>query len=867
MWTSSLRPLRWIALILAGFLASLEIAVLAPWPASAQAPLPHGLAQNLTDAALSEQRGRESYQRQEWALAIAAWQEARLAYQRQGDRTSQARVWNNLALAYQELGEWVEADRALEASFQLLAEIPASQGLPALAQAWNAQGILALNRGQPESALSSWERATQTYARAADELGVLRSQINQGIALQALGLHSRACKRLMEAMKLGAPTCEALVPEELDSALGGLPKGLDPVRGTGWRRLAEGLLTLGQVRESQAILEALLERLPAGEGKGAVLLSLGEVARARGDEPEALKLYQQAAEASQHPRIELEAQLARLDLLAGTQLGSEARELLPGIEAALERLPPSQTKIEAQINLARQLTRLKAPAPEVESLLRDALQQSQEFGYRRGEAYALGSLGGLYEQERQWEAAQGLTEKALLLAQAMGAPEVTYRWYWQLGRILMARGERQQGLAAYAGAIATLESIGGDLAANPEAQASFQENVEPVYREFASFLLEQDGQGKVSQDNLRQARDVMESLQVAELNNFFRAACLEAQPEAVEQIDRQAAVIYPFTLSDRLAVVLSLPQQPLRYYATPVSQAEVEATLGEFRYTLTIRSRRNFLAPAQKLYDWLVRPLEAELAASDVRTLVFVPEGPWRNVPLAALHDGKQYLIERYGVALTPSLQLLAPKPLQQKEFAVLLAGLTQPVRQLTALPYVSQELKAIQAQANGEILLDEEFTVRNLGDAIEFSGFPIVHIATHGQFSSKVEETFLVAWDRPIDIEQLDSLLQGRSPADSAAIELLVLSACQTAVGDRRAALGLAGMAVRSGARSTVATLWPVNDRATAELMARFYRQLASRQGSKAEALRQAQLALLKNRWYQHPFYWAPYILLGNWL
>ena len=138
--------------------------------------------------------------------------------------------------------------------------------------------------------------------------------------------------------------------------------------------------------------------------------------------------------------------------------------------------------------------------------------------------------------------------------------------------------------------------------------------------------------------------------------------------------------------------------------------------------------------------------------------------------------------------------------------------------------------------------------------------------MATHGQFSSRAEDTFLLTWNDRINVKNLDRLLQNRFTQDTP-IELLILSACQTAAGDDRAALGLAGVAIRSGARSTVATLWSIQDDSTAKLISQFYRELKTPGASKAEALRKAQLSLLQSEEYQHPFYWSAFILLGNWL
>jgi CHAT domain-containing protein len=139
--------------------------------------------------------------------------------------------------------------------------------------------------------------------------------------------------------------------------------------------------------------------------------------------------------------------------------------------------------------------------------------------------------------------------------------------------------------------------------------------------------------------------------------------------------------------------------------------------------------------------------------------------------------------------------------------------------------------------------------------------------LATHGQFSSDASETFVLAWDKPINLNELSELLRSREQLNPAAIELLVLSACQTATGDQRAALGLAGVAVRAGARSTLASLWNLNDESAALLTSLFYQELVKGTLNKAEALRQAQLALLRDRDYRHPVHWAPYVLVGNWL
>jgi CHAT domain-containing protein len=270
---------------------------------------------------------------------------------------------------------------------------------------------------------------------------------------------------------------------------------------------------------------------------------------------------------------------------------------------------------------------------------------------------------------------------------------------------------------------------------------------------------------------------------------------------------------------------------------------------------------------AKQVYDLLLRSAEDKLAASDITTLVFVLDGSLRNLPMAALYDGQKYLIEKYSIALAPGLQLLQPQPLKRQQLKGLLGGLSEARQGFSALPAVALEVNQIESQIPAQVLLDQTFTSITLQSQLNAAPFPVIHLATHGQFSSKAEDTFILTWDDRINVKELDTLLRSREQGDLNPIELLVLSACQTATGDRRAALGLAGLAVRSGARSTLATLWSVNDRSTASLMVEFYRELGQPGVTKAQAVRNAQLTLLKQPQYEHPYYWAPFILLGNWL
>jgi CHAT domain-containing protein len=366
------------------------------------------------------------------------------------------------------------------------------------------------------------------------------------------------------------------------------------------------------------------------------------------------------------------------------------------------------------------------------------------------------------------------------------------------------------------------------VAVNPAVQFSFQESVEPIHRELVSLILSPEREASAA--DLETARETIEALQLAELDNFFREACLDATAVDIDRLDQRAAVIYPVILSDRLEVILSLPDQSLQHYATPVSASDFNQTIESLQQFLVLRVGNQYLPYSQQLYDWLIRPLVADLSASPVDTLVFVLDGELRNIPMSALHDGEQFLLEKYNLALTPGLQLVNPRPLQSQTLRVLTAGLSESRLGFSALPNVINEVNQIQSTVpTAAVLLNETFTVKALSDSLTVEGSPIVHLATHGQFSSSNQDTFVLTWNDRLNINTLNDLLQTSELNENGPIELLVLSACETATGDKQAALGMAGMAVRSGARSTIATLWQINDEATAELMSALYQQLAN--------------------------------------
>jgi CHAT domain-containing protein len=809
------------------------------------------LAQSPDPSTLLEQ-GRSHYSAGRFADAARAWQQSAETYANMGDRRNQALSLSYRSLADQELNHWDAAKQAIEQSLDILQDSQADAVL--LAQALNTQASLLLHLGQSNAALEAWQQAQKYYHQADDRLGELGSQINQAQALQSLGFYRRSKQQL----------------EEINQSLAAMPDST--IKISALRELGVALQVIGDLTESRAALFeslAIAERLGATTEKSATLMSLGQTAMDWGDRPAALTLFEQAEQAAINPSEQLQARLSLLNLYLEEAQENKLKTLIPQIYQQIIELPTSRTSVYAAINLAANLNPLASQdrvlsPQQLSGLLSQAVRSAKDLQDPQAEAYALTQWGQLYAKNKQWAEAYQLTQKSLTLARTLQADDIASQAAWQLGRILKQQGKTQEAIAAYTEAVHSLRSLRSDIATiNPDIQFSFRESVEPVYRELVALLLSDRPNDHPNATTLNQARELIESLQLAELDNFFREACLDAQPQQIDQVDPQAAIVYPIILPDRLAVIWSIAGQ-LHYHTTPIAAPEVNRTLREYLAAIhpaTDSAER--LRLSQQLYDWLIRPAEAQLA--NTQTLVFVLDGLMRSVPIAALHDGKQYLIEKYAVTLSPGLQLIAARSLTQQGNRAVVAGISEARHGFSAIPAVVSEVKDIGQRVASSTLLNQEFTGKALEQRVKNSQAEIVHLATHGQFSSRVENTFLLTWEGRLGVQELASLLKSRE--NKQAIELLVLSACETASGDDRAVLGLAGLAVKSGARSTLATLWSVRDTATALLMNRFYDYLGEPGISKAEALRKAQLALIADPEYDQPFFWSPFVLVGNWL
>jgi CHAT domain-containing protein len=336
-------------------------------------------------------------------------------------------------------------------------------------------------------------------------------------------------------------------------------------------------------------------------------------------------------------------------------------------------------------------------------------------------------------------------------------------------------------------------------------------------------------------------------------------------------------------------VTITAQGEAIRKQLKEVTRAEVDRAARRLTDGIVgMRPKEDFLPYSQELYQWLVKPLKADLEAQEISNLVFLMDGGLRSLPIAALHDGKQYLVEEYSVGLMPSISLTDTRYRDINGVDLLAMGSeTFPAdSNLAELPAVPVEIEIITQQlwSGGSTFLDADFTIDNLKRTQRSKPFGILHLATHAEFNpGSPKNSYIQFGDRKLDLDQVREL--GLSNPQ---VELMVLSACKTALGDRDAEFGFAGLAHQAGVKSALGSLWSISDQGTLSLMSKFYQELKTAP-IKAEALRRTQVAMINQQVHletgklitdnqtftlpsdieaidlTHPFFWSPYTIIGN--
>ena len=725
------------------------------------------------------------------------------------------------------------------------------------------RGTAAFRAGDIVAATQHWTEAIRLCRQNGDVDLEAQALARRGELYRLEGYYRYASGDLEEALKQAERSGDQALIAATTGALGNLAFMMQRTA------VAEPLL-----RRTRDLAERLHDNaiLAASEN------DLGNLYASTGQPAEAASSYQEAianAEIAGDPALAATAETnaARLALRSGD--AAPATSLLTRAIDTLTRLPPSYANAMALISAGSAVFETEGDIPAdaqtiAERAFRAALMTGGSLRNLQISSLADGSLGHLYERTGELDAAAALTERALFAAQQASAPELLYHWDWQRARIARQRQQPEIALGSYRRAVAELQSVRQDIPVEyRDGRSSYRTTFGPLYLQFTDLLLRRAAQdANERQELLREAINTIEELKETELRDYFRDSCVadfEAKQRSIESIAPGTAVLYPISLPDRLEILVNLGGEERQYTAAipePVLRQEVK----QFRALLEKRTTNEYLSPARRLYDQIIRPIEPLLVANHVDTLVIVPDEVLRIVPFAALNDGKSFLINRYATAIAPGLKLVEPQPLASRSGTALILGISNSVEGYVQLPNVPHEVAEVHEIEGGEVLLNDSFTRSRFADDLKSGRYDIVHIASHGQFGSDPSRTFVLAYDGKLTMDALENDIKYGPPRENP-LELLILSACETASGDDRDALGLAGVALKAGARSALATLWYINDVASGELVTDFYKGVRSRQMSKAQALRAAQFALAADPRFAHPAYWAPFLLIGNWL
>ena len=683
--------------------------------------------------------------------------------------------------------------------------------------------------------------------------------------------------------------------------------------------LGETLLDLRQYDEAARLLNESAQAGSARE-RAQIIIDLGNLKVRQKHGEEARAHYLQAVElAADAPELRWAAELNLAALEAPADRPAKLRALadkLPSVtgnSALAARLAVSLGAQAAALGTAGQDIAL--PAYNL------ARQRAEDARDARRLAEAYDGLGQLYETRQHGAEAMKLTELGIGFAQQDKALDLLVGLEARRGRLLRAGGKLDQARAAYSRSVDYLQQLRHAIPIEYQnGRSSFRDTLEPIYLELADLLLQKGAEsvGDEQQQLFRQARDTLETMKRAELDDYLGDRCATSSTQGTI-LPPGTAVLYPVLLKDRVDVLLET-SAGLRRGSMPIPGNKLRKDAS--RLARLMRAGESLGDLPSLLYDIMIRPLEGALTAQKIDTLIVVPDGPLRMIPFGALHDGESYLIEKFAVAVAPGLSMLGGGAAAGRSgFQMLLAGMSEAgnvVNKLTpeilsaisgdaeastsrslvqkrgirdlasnlaesrsligdtgarerqlktalALPGVKDEVAGIGKVAKGQTLLDGDFTMERFRQQVTSGRYRMVHIASHGVFGGSAEGSFVLAYDDLIGLNALQAYLASEA-LEAAPIELLTLSACQTAEGNDRAPLGIAGAALKARARAALGSLWPVSDEASMNLMNTFYSELSRTDITKAKALQQAQLAVMGNPNFSHPFFWAPFILVGNW-
>ncbi len=544
-----------------------------------------------------------------------------------------------------------------------------------------------------------------------------------------------------------------------------------------------------------------------------------------------------------------------------------------------------------------------------------ALTQYEKVGDRTGTGVALSNLGRAYASSGKQLESIAVYQKALNIAREVRDRSTEAVVLANIGDLFAEQKQLEIAIAFLKQSVNIRESIRQSIRMLPrEDRAAYKQSIAYTYRNLAKFLLQQ---GRINE-----AIQILDLLKVQELQDYLRdvkgndrtalgitlfapeqtlittdlkslvngsplsaqiqqtatqqAISLSSSRSLIAEIQKfgdRSALFYPLLFEDQLFLVLLPAKSAPILRSIKIQSQEFTKLLQEFRVDLQDAGSPDVKESSERLYKYLIKPIEADLKAANIELLLYAPDGQLRYIPLAALYDGKQWLIERFSFNYLTASGFIDSHTVAKTPLKAIAAAFTQGEIKFaignekfdfTGLPFAGQEIDKIAATfPNTTKLVDTSFD--RAATVSQFGNYNLIHLATHAAFVRGTPEDSFVLMGNG-DRLNLRELREWKLPNT----QLIVLSACQTAiggvVGSGEEILGFGYQIQRTGARAAIASLWTVSDQGTQMLMGNFYTQL--QKGSNIiNSLRQAQLGLLqmKQSEFQHPYFWSAFILIGN--
>ncbi len=541
---------------------------------------------------------------------------------------------------------------------------------------------------------------------------------------------------------------------------------------------------------------------------------------------------------------------------SNSDLDAQKSQLTLDALALLDKVPNSSFKAKRLIQIAIVLSDAQAlPILNRASIMADKISD------RRSQSIALREIGQIYLQQKKYNQAEDFTLKGIIAAEVALASDNLFLLFWQIGKIHAAKGEKTDAMKSYNSALWNLQSNRDHFTVG-KSNLFFQlrKKVNPFLREYAGLLLS----GEPTQKELQKAIETISLLKISELQIFFNDPCFEnivevvtAQVKISSSLASKELEIYSLILDKRTYLIVKKPDNSFQVYTVALDSQKLSKEILLFLKNLKNRSHQNYVFSSQSLYKLLIAPLERDLKEIDPDFLVFVHDGILRNIPMEVLLDDRKFLVEKYPIIYQTGLNLTETSKIKNRE--ALIFGLSEKVRNFSALPFVRQEVALVEKIIGGKTFVDRDFTGTQLARNIEKEEYSVLHIATHGVFGGSAENSFLLAIDEKINLKQFNNILLNSSNN----IQLLTLSACSTLPTSEQATLGFGGVALRNGVKNVLGTLWAINDEKAIDFIKDFYEKAYTEKLSLAEAKRQVQIEFISQD--LHPFFWGSNILVTS--